>query len=600
MVRIAALSCFVIGAIASACGSPSGAFPDARGGSDVDASSSTVDASSSTIDAVASTVDAVACDLGTHACGVVCVADTSVEGCGDACTPCPAPAHSAPTCDGVACGIDCDPGYLLDGDVCTPGPLLYLKASNTGAVDRFGYSVALSADGTTMAVGAPGEGSSAAGIDGDGLDDSVPNAGAVYVFVRTGDTWTQQAYVKASNPAADDAFGWSVALSADGATLAVGAYGEASNATGVDGDQANNALANAGAVYVFARVGATWSQQAYLKSSAPDTGDQFGISLSLSGDGATLAVGAYFEASNATGIDGNALDDSAAGAGAVYVFVRAGVAWSQQAYVKASNTGQGDLFGYRTGLSDDGNRLAVGAYGESSNATGIDGDQANDLAAAAGAVYVFDRVGATWSQTAYLKASNTDAQDAFGASIALAADGTTLAVAAIYEDSATVGVDGDQADDSAVDSGAAYVFTFDGASWSQQAYLKPAAVATDDLFGVSLALTADGATLVVGSPREDSAAQGLDGDQANDAASNAGAAYRFAYDGAQWRQGTYVKADNSESADFFGYGCAIGGPGPSMVVGALFESSAATGVGGDALDNTATYAGAVYVVELGP
>src|SRR5664279_5057353 len=160
----------------------------------------------------------------------------------------------------------------------------YIKASNTNAGDMFGGKVALSADGSTLAVGAVGEASLGFGNQ---TDNSAAKAGAVYVFSRTGMTWTQQAYVKASNAEANDRFGQSVTLSADGSTLAVGAFFESSSATGVGGDQTNNAGADSGAVYVFTRTGLTWSQQAYVKASNTGSGDLFGYTVALSADGST-------------------------------------------------------------------------------------------------------------------------------------------------------------------------------------------------------------------------------------------------------------------------------------------------------------------------
>src|SRR5688572_24260362 len=151
-------------------------------------------------------------------------------------------------------------------------------------------------------------------------------------------------YVKASNTGANDAFGISVALSADGNTLAVGAYFEDSSA---------------GGVYVFGRSGCAWSQQAYVKASNAGAGDAFGVSVALSADGNTLAVGAYFEDSGTPGVNSTP-DEAAFSSGAAYVFSRSGGVWSQQAYVKASNTGAGDLFGVSVALSADGNTLAVG------------------------------------------------------------------------------------------------------------------------------------------------------------------------------------------------------------------------------------------------
>jgi len=133
-------------------------------------------------------------------------------------------------------------------------------------------------------------------------------------------------------------------------------------------------------VYVFSRSTGTWAQQAYVKASNASAGDRFGFSLALSADGNSLAVGAYQEDSNATGIDGNQANDLAVNSGAVYVFSRSGSTWSQQAYVKASNTAANDNFGYAVALSGDGNTLAVGAHNEDSNATGINGIQANNSA----------------------------------------------------------------------------------------------------------------------------------------------------------------------------------------------------------------------------
>lgn len=334
----------------------------------------------------------------------------------------------------------------------------YFKANNTKASDNYGYAVALSADGSTLAVGAPSEDSGATGIGGDQTDVSMPNAGAVYVFIRSAGVWSQQAYVKASNTDADDQFGSSVALSADGNTLAVSAPGEDSNATGINGDQTDDSAFTAGAVYVFTRSAGVWSQQAYVKASNTGANDYFGYRLALSGDGNTLAVGAIGEGSNATGINGDEANNSKATSGAVYVFIRSAGAWSQQAYVKASNTGVGDQFGTSVALSANGNTLAVGAYSESSNATGINGDQANDSTGTSGAVYVFTRSAGAWSQQAYIKASNTQGTDYFGRSVGLSGDGNTLAVGADGEDSNASGINGNLMDNSASGAGAVYVY----------------------------------------------------------------------------------------------------------------------------------------------
>lgn len=110
------------------------------------------------------------------------------------------------------------------------------------------------------------------------------------MFVCSGTTWNQEAYLKASNKASYDAFGISVAISED--AIVVGAAGEASKATGVNGDQANDSAGGSGAAYLFTRNRNNWRQQAYLKASNTERSDSFGKSVAISGD--TAVVGAPF------------------------------------------------------------------------------------------------------------------------------------------------------------------------------------------------------------------------------------------------------------------------------------------------------------------
>jgi hypothetical protein len=328
----------------------------------------------------------------------------------------------------------------------------YLKASNTEAFDEFAWLVAASGD--TVVIGAKNEDSNTTGVNSNQADNSAAESGAAYVFVRNGTTWSQQAYLKASNTDAGDVFGISVAASSD--AVVVGAAGEDSVATGVDGNQSDNFAQSSGAAYVFVRdAGGVWSQQAYLKASNTDAGDQFGGSVAISGD--TLVVAARLEDSSATGVNGNEGDNGALDSGAAYVFVCDAMGnWSQQAYLKASNTDTGDSFGSSVAASGD--VVVVGAFGEDSSATGVNGNEADNNASFAGAAYVFVRdAEGVWSQRAYLKASNTDTGDRFGTSVS--ASGDTVTVAAISEDSSATGIGGDQADNSASSSGAAYVFT---------------------------------------------------------------------------------------------------------------------------------------------
>jgi hypothetical protein len=440
--------------------------------------------------------------------------------------------------DSNAAGID---GNSFDNSAANAGGVIvlfraangswnqqaYVKASNPNVDDQFGASVALSADGNTLAVGANREDSNAVGVNGNQLDNSASNSGAVYIFTRSGTTWTQQAYLKPQNTGATDQFGSQVSLSASGDTLAVGALFEDSAETGTAGNGVSNAAVDSGAVYVFNRTGTAWQLNTYIKASNTGPGDEFGYSIALSGDGNTLAVGALFEDSNATGIGGNELDNSASAAGAVYVFARNDLyTWTQQSYIKASNTGN-DVFGSSVAISADGNVLVAGAAFEGSSATGVNGDQANNLATNSGAAYVFVRSGSAWSQQSYLKASNTEADDFFGWSVSIAADGNTLAIGAIGEGSNATGVNGNQSDNSALDSGAVYVFARDGAGTTQLTYVKASNTGADDEFGASVALSGNGSIMVVGAPSEDGNGAGTPKDQTNNDALGAGAVYLY-------------------------------------------------------------------------
>jgi len=404
----------------------------------------------------------------------------------------------------------------------------YIKASNTQSGDFFGSSVVISDDGNTLAVVARGEDSGVSGINGDQVDNTASGSGAVYVFTRTSSVWSQQAYIKASNTDASDGFGKSIALNANGDTLVVGADGERSAATGINGNQADNSVPLSGAVYVFTRSGAIWRQQAYVKASNAADSDYFGSSVALNTDGNTLAVGAIGEDSGAVGVNGNQADNSVIGAGAVYVFTRSGSFWSQQAYLKSSNPNFEDYFGRANlALSDDGNTLAIGAHNEDSNAAGINGNQLDNSLASAGAMYVFTRSGTAWSQQAYVKASNTGAGDQFGWSFAISGDGSRLAVGAYRESSNAIGLNGNQLDDSTGSAGAVYIFVRSGSVWRQESYLKASNTEAKDLYGIQVAINNDGSAVAVGAYGESSFIGGVDGNQLDNSAINAGAVYLY-------------------------------------------------------------------------
>jgi hypothetical protein len=200
-----------------------------------------------------------------------------------------------------------------------------IQASDKQQDDYFGSSVSISSDGNTALVGASSE------------DTGGSAAGAAYIFTRSGTSWTQRAKIQASDKQQHDFFGNSVSISSDGNTALVGATYEDTGGT------------NAGAAYIFARSGTTWSQQAKIQASDKQQNDVFGFSVSISSDGNTALVGAAYKGGYA---------------GAAYIFTRSGTSWTQRAKIQASDKQGSDLFGYSASISGDGNTALVGAIYE--------------------------------------------------------------------------------------------------------------------------------------------------------------------------------------------------------------------------------------------
>lgn len=395
-------------------------------------------------------------------------------------------------------------GWMLDAE---------LKPACGDLADGFGSSVAISGD--TVVVGAVWEDAGAVGINGDQKDNSATNAGAAYVFVRTGSRWVEQAYLKASNADAVDEFGRTVSIHGD--VILVGAPLEDGGGKGLGADPADNSASNAGAAYVFARSGTVWAQVTYLKPSNTDAADFFGTSVAL--HGGLALVGSPCEDGGFSGVNPVDTDNSSSCAGAAYIFEDQGAFWAQSTYLKASNADGADRFGSAVALSDG--LAVVGAPVEKSNAVGVDGDQSNNDLSTAGAAYVFRLSGSSWMQTAYLKATNTGERDEFGAHVSL--DGTTVVVGAPGEASSSPGLNSDGSLDDMMEAGAVYVYRLFGGSWIPIAYVKATNPDFMDRFGAAVAV--DDLCIVVGAPQESSADTGLDGNQFDNSLTYAGAAY---------------------------------------------------------------------------
>ncbi len=407
-------------------------------------------------------------------------------------------------------------------------------------------------------------------------------------YPLTIDPVAQEAYLKASNSDPMDNFGIAVAVSGD--RVIVGAIGDDSSASGVNGNGNINDATDVGAAYVFRKVGGVWIQEAYLKASNVSSRDKFGNAVAISGD--LVVVGSPLESSIATGVNGNGADNTGHDSGAAYVFREVGGVWTQEAYLKASNTDRNDQFGTSVAVSVSGNRVVVGSPREDSSATGVNGIGALDDAADAGAAYVFRKAGGVWSQEAYLKASTTDTWDSFGHSVAVSGD--RVVIGAQNEDSSAAGVNGDQSLNDALSSGAVYVFRVTGGVWAQEAYLKASNTGSDDAFGYSVALS--GNQIVVGAPFEDSAAAGVNGDGSDNIAQNSGAAYVFREVGGVWIEEAYIKASNRDLDDQFGW--SVASSGNRVVIGARREDSSAAGVNGDGSNNLSPTSGAAYVFRI--
>jgi hypothetical protein len=380
--------------------------------------------------------------------------------------------------------------------------------------------------------------------------DSGTASGAAYVFHRVGASWSQQAKLLAADGSAGDFFGWSVSISGDDALI--GAYG--------DDDHGSCS----GSAYVFRRSGSTWSQQAKLTAADGDSWDYFGYSVTLFGD--HVAVGARWDEDNgpnsgaayvfdrnlggpnawgqrtkllaADGANGDDFgyslslsgdwllvggpnrDDNGADSGAVYVFLRnlGGTdLWGQQAKLEPADGVSYDHFGISVSLSGGGALIGAGDDG--------------DLGYQAGSAYAFQRSGSAWSEEAELHAGDGDSVDHFGCAVALSGD---RAICGAYEE-----------DDRGVDAGAAYCFFRSAGLWTEQAKFGPCDGAKDDEFGYSVGFSGDDA--VIGAWNDD------------DQGSASGSAYVFGWDGASWSPRAKLTAGDGAAGDNFGSVVSISG-----------------------------------------
>ena len=218
----------------------------------------------------------------------------------------------------------------------------------------------------------------------------------------------------------------------------------------------------------------SWGSENIIRAHDNASGgdSEFGWKVAMNNDGTKVVVGAPYH-------DLNASDGAAANAGAAYVFALSGSSWSEQAKIQASDIAAGDLFGYCVDINSDGTKIVIGAKNE---ATG---------GSAAGSAYVYTYSSGTWGSEQKIQASDKQANSEFGGTAAFNTDGTKLIVGAYHNDTG------------ANDSGAAYIFAYDGSNWNEVVKLKAFDAAADDDFGFSVAISGDGKRVVVGADGDD-------------------------------------------------------------------------------------------------
>ena len=421
-----------------------------------------------------------------------------------------------------------------------------LVAADGQGGDYFGYSVSMGLD--QALVGALYE------------DARAGNAGAAYVYYRSGSTWTQQRKLTAHDGANSDYYGIAVAISGDTAlsgadldddkgtnsgsvyfhrlcltpdekkiTASDGYYSDYFGAAvSVHGDTAlvgaqydDDKGTNSGSAYVFARIGNAWGQQQKLVASDGAAHDYFGYAVSVHGD--TALVGAYYD------------DPKSTNSGSAYVFARTGSTWSQQMKLVPSDGAYYDYFGYA--VSVHGNTALVGAY--------LDDDKGTN----SGSAYVFARTGTNWSQQRKLTADDGYYSDYFGYAVSI--NDNTALVGALYDD------------DRGGSSGSAYVYTRTGVSWSVQTKLTANDGGSSDNFGAAVSVSGDMA--LVGSYLDD------------DRGGNAGAAYIFSRSGSLWNQQKKLTAQDGRGNDYFGRAVSLSGD--VALVGAYLDDDKGTNSG---------------------
>ncbi|ELP5902525.1 FG-GAP repeat protein [Vibrio vulnificus] len=356
--------------------------------------------------------------------------------------------------------------------------------SNNGLVTGFGIDVDVDDHGNTIAIGSWKD-------EVSGKEE----AGSVYVFTKKPDgTWGKAYKITNPEPSIKDFFGSSISISGDGKIIAISAYNEDSDGNSVQKSPLTDDLkANSGAVYIYSLDGGSWVLQSFIKAPNSDKNDFFGRKVKLSKNGQVLVSTANGEDS----FDGNMSDNSVFSVGAAYIYRSTGSGdWVFEKYLKSTLPIGQSGFGQSLDISYRGDIIALGVSKEADTASTSNADIIKK-----GAVHLWNYDGLGWVHQARLTASNGEDGDDFGTSVAIGAYGRWLAVGAQYEDSGFGGIDADQGDNSSMNSGAAYIFEFNG-YWEQTHYIKSLNPTEKSYFGKSIAFSPIAKELSISAPSE--------------------------------------------------------------------------------------------------
>lgn len=452
--------------------------------------------------------------------------------------------------------------FLRNGNVWTQQTKLV--ASDGLLNNNFGHDVCLNADATIALIGAP-----------DRDDNGLSNSGCVYVFTRTGTTWTQQQKIYAPLKAANDRFGIGMSMNAAGDYALIASYARNDKGTNagvvfgfsrsvntwthkhtfypnvpISGEGfgvciALNAIGDFaligghnGNVYVFTRIGDTWTQRNKLYSVTNETGEEFGRGVALTADAKLAAIGAPRNTVNGVKT------------GSVYILTNPGESLISevneglmyQTKLQPNDLNTYSLFGASSSMNSRGDRLIIGASTESEGVV-------------AGAAYIYDRFGDTWIQSAKIEPSDGVAGDVFGRSVAMNGDGTVVLVGS--RDNS----------EKASKAGAVYMFKLENGVWVQKHKFFANDFGFGHHFGGSCALSSDGTIALIGA--FDHSEKGY----------TAGAAYYFTYDGETWTQRQKFFSTDITTGDQFGSAVSINETADYAVIGAMADGDTGKGTG---------------------